>query len=96
MITKVNVTTSATAIITATDGASPSRKKNRNVIIQNQSDTDIYVALDGSSNVTGSAGIRPGIKLTAGAILSGDFSSFESAYAIHEGTGNKVLTVHYW
>lgn len=96
MISKVNVTTSATAIITASDGASLSRKKNKNIIIQNQSDADIYVALDGSSNVTGSAGIKPGIKLAAGGILTGDFSSFESAYAIHESTGNKVMVVHYW
>lgn len=92
-ILKINVTTAATLV-----QASQDRKWS---ILQNLSDTDIYVALDGSSDVTGAAGAKPGIKLSAqGGIAAGGEGEFNinfsgPIYAIHEGTGSKVLTLQY-
>ena len=65
-------------------------------MIQNQSDVDIYVAIDGTATLTGSAGVRPGIKLIPGAFLTGMYSTEENAYAIHESTGTKPCIVHFW
>lgn len=91
-ITKFNVTTTAQSVVTAT--------KRRALIVQNQSDTDLYIAFDNAA-VTGPAGTYPGIKLAAnGGTWSGtsvspwDQTCDRAVYAIHAGTGNKVLVVH--
>ena len=91
-ITKINVTTTAAAAVAAA--------RRRAIIIQNQSDTDIYIAFDNAS-VTGASGSYPGIKLPAnGGVWAGtsvsaaDQTCDRAVYAIHSGTGNKVLVVH--
>lgn len=94
MIAKVNVGTTATLVQAA--------KGRCAVALQNQSDTDIYVALEGSSDLTTDAGAKPGLKIAAGGsltMLGGD--SFGAGlggaiYAIHGGAGNKVLVLHSW
>lgn len=92
-ILKVNVGTTATLVQGSVE--------REWVILQNLSDTDIYLSLDGSSDVTGAAGAKPGVRLSAnGGMLSGgegEFNIFYNnpIYAIHEGTGNKVLTLQH-
>jgi hypothetical protein len=94
MIAKINVTVAATLLSAA--------KRRAWFVLQNISDADIYVALDGSSDVTGAAGAKPGLLIRPGEFLAD--SSFRNAvgwtdandralYAIHEGVGNKVMTV---
>lgn len=69
--------------------------------IRNASDEDMWIAIDGDSGVTTDAGARPGILLRAGrAMIFGDAirddRAFDQAiYAIHGGTGNKVLVLNY-
>lgn len=91
-ITKFNVTTTAQAVVSAT--------RRRAIIIQNHSDTDIYIAFD-NSGVTGPAGSYPGIKIPAsgGIFAATSVSPWDQTcdrvlHAIHAGSGNKVLVVH--
>lgn len=92
-ILKVNVGTSATLVQGSQD--------RKWAILQNLSDTDIFVSLDGSSDVTGSAGAKPGLKLSAnGGTAAGGEGEYNinfsgPIYAVHEGAGNKVLTLQY-
>jgi hypothetical protein len=97
MISKVNVTTSPTLVA----AHNPSRQW---VILENQSDTDIYVAFTpDAAEVSLPAGAKPGLKVAAGetreiGLPPGDFAmrnSVRSAiYAIHGGSGDKVLVAH--
>lgn len=94
MITKVNVTTSATLISAA--------RKRRFFALQNQSDVDIFVAFTSEADqVTGAAGAKPGLKLAPGEpLLFGEnpsmirYANDTAIYAIHEGSGDKVLVLH--
>lgn len=68
---------------------------------QNLSDTDIHLSIDGESDVTVTAGAKPGILLKAAGAVGSRISSAElggarlgkKLYAIHGGTGNKELIV---
>lgn len=91
-ITKFSVTT--TAQVAAADA------RRRSIFLQNQSDTDLYVAF-GNANVTGPSGASPGIKilanggtLAAAAVSPWDQSLDGPIHAIHAGTGSKVLVIH--
>lgn len=70
-------------------------------ILQNLSDTDIFVSLEGTSAVTGAAGASPGYRLAAnGGTLTGGEGEFNlnnngPIYAIHEGTGSKTLVLQH-
>lgn len=92
-ILKVNVGTSPTLVQTATE--------REWLIMQNLSDTDIYLSMDGSSDVSGAAGAKPGVRISAnGGMISGGEGEFNiyfnnPIYAVHEGTGNKVLTLQH-
>jgi hypothetical protein len=94
MITKINVTTSATLVSAA--------RKRRFFALQNQSDVDIFVAFTPDADeVTGAAGAKPGLKLEPGEpLLFGENSSMlryandHGIHAIHEGSGDKVLVLH--
>ncbi len=94
MISKVNIGTTATVVQAATPRVA--------IALQNQSDTDIYVALDGSADVTTDSGSKPGLKISPGGTLSmlgGDVFAAglgKAIYAIHGGSGNKVLVLHAW
>lgn len=59
MITKTLVGTSATLISSAKDRSM--------LIVYNVSDTDVFIAIEGSPDVTDSTGARPGLKVAAGA-----------------------------
>jgi hypothetical protein len=71
-------------------------------VIQNLSDTDLWIALDGSADVTTDAGAKPGLKLAAGARLgSGDLGLNEARtdfrgpfFAVHAGGAAKSVVVH--
>lgn len=71
-------------------------------VVQNLSDTDLWLALDGSTDVTTDAGAKPGIKLAAGARLgSGDLGLHEAVpgfrgpfFAVHAGGVAKNVCVH--
>lgn len=83
MITTVNVTTSAAQIV----AASHSRKL---LVIQNVSDTDVYLKFDSSATEVTTAN---GFKLAAGdppLIVTCEPGEFPYAVrAIHGGSGNK-------
>jgi len=93
MITKVAVATTATLCLAAVN--------KRWMMIQNQSDTDIYVAFDGTTAVTLDSGASPGMKLAAGASIAITDDHHRGApladavYAIHGSTGTKSLVIHY-
>lgn len=93
MISKVSVTTTATLCLAATNKLW--------MILQNQSDTDIYLAFEGTSAVTTDVGASPGIKLAAGASIAftDDYHRgaplTDAIYAIHGSTGTKALVIHY-
>lgn len=93
MIVKVAVATTATLCLAATN--------KRWMIIQNQSDTDIYFSAEGTAGVTLDAGASPGIKLAAGASIAITDDHHRGAplldaiYAIHGSTGTKSLIIHY-
>ena len=94
-ISKVNVTTAATLV-------SAARPYGRSwFVLQNQSDTDIYVSFDGTAAVTLAAGNAPGILIAAGETFAFAASMptprppvDAAIYAIHGGSGNKVLVCH--
>ena len=94
MIAKVNVGTNVT-LVQAAQGRGA-------IALQNQSDTDIFVALDGSTDVSIDSGSKPGIKIAPGATLTmHQGEAFAPAlskaiYAIHGGSGSKVLVLHAW
>lgn len=97
MITKVAVADAATEV-----GTQQLRKR---WLLQNLSDTDINVSVDGTAAVTLAAGASPGILLKAsgavGSILTsadvGGTKSGTKIYAIHSSTGNtKTLVFHQW
>lgn len=92
MISSVNCTTSASQIV----AANANRKL---LIIQNVSDTDVYLKFDASSDeVT----VANGLRLAAGDppfVVSCDRGEFVNAVrGIHGGTGNKDLRIQeeYW
>lgn len=86
MIAAQNVTTTATEVV-------PANVKRTAVLLQNTSDVDIYLKLDGSTTALTTAN---GFKLGAGVSLHFTTtapSGFEPVYAIHGDSGNKVLRV---
>jgi len=92
MITKIAVATTATLV----DAAS----ERQWLMLQNQSDTAIFISFDGTSTVTTDTGATPGIRLAPydtimSTDISGRFSGNNfSIYAIHGGTGTKNLVLH--
>lgn len=92
MISKLAVAATATLVSAA--------KERQWLMIQNQSDTPIFLSFDGTDTVTTDAGATPGIRLAPfDTILSTDiagrFSGNNAAiYAIHGGAGTKNLAVH--
>jgi len=85
-IAAVNATTSETVIIA-------NGYKRKLMIIQNVSDTDIYLKMDESATALTTAN---GYKLTSGSTLLltmewGEFS--QDIKAIHGGAGNKELRI---
>jgi threonine dehydratase len=93
-ITKKSIADTATEVGT---------QKFRPWLIQNVSDTDILVSVDGTAAVTLAAGDSPGILLKAsgavGSILTSEMIGGPKAgkkiYAIHASTGNsKTLVFH--
>ena len=91
MITKIAVATTATLVDAATE--------RQWLMIQNQSDTAIFLSFDGTATVTTDSGATPGIRLAPydtimSTDISGRFSGNNSPiYAIHGGTGTKNLVV---
>jgi hypothetical protein len=91
MITKIAVATTATLV----DAAS----ERQWLMIQNQSDTAIFLSFDGTAAVTTDAGASPGIRLSPwdtimSTDISGRFTGNNYAiYAIHGGTGTKNLVI---
>jgi hypothetical protein len=91
MITKIAVATTATLVDAATE--------RQWLMIQNQSDTPIFLSFDGTAAVTTDAGASPGIRLAPwdtimSTDISGRFTGNNYAiYAIHGGTGNKNLVI---
>tara|TARA_S200002703_G_scaffold158954_1_gene170770 strand:- start:1530 stop:1811 length:282 start_codon:yes stop_codon:yes gene_type:complete len=84
----VNITNSATQIV--------ADNHRQALILQNDSDVDMFIGLN--SNVTVASGANAGLRLKAGANFSvhdlGDGSTTvdnTSWYAVHESTGNKIL-----
>lgn len=91
MITPFNATTSPTKISDA--------KFRAGLIIQNLSDTDIYVAVEGSSDVTAGGGAKPGmlIKANGGTVTAdGPHCPQHAIWVIHGGTGSKAGTIQEW
>ena len=92
MISKLAVAATATLVSAA--------KERQWLMIQNQSDTPIFLSFDGTDTVTTDAGATPGIRLAPfDTILSTDIAGRFSGnnyaiYAIHGGTGTKNLAVH--
>lgn len=92
MITKNLVTTAATLISDA--------RERQWLMIQNQSDTSVFLSFDGSSDITTDSGAKPGIRLAPNECILTDDSSGRFAgnnfpiYAIHGGVGNKAVVVH--
>lgn len=92
MITKISVATTATLVDAATE--------RQWLMIQNQSDTPIFLSFDGTAAVTTDAGASPGIRLAPwetimSTDISGRFTGNNYAiYAIHGGAGTKNLAVH--
>jgi len=92
MISKIAVATTATLV-------SDSRERNW-LMIQNQSDTPIFLSFDGTATVTTDSGAAPGIRLAPydtimSSDIAGRFTGNNAAiYAIHGGTGTKNLAVH--
>jgi hypothetical protein len=91
MITKIAVATTATLVDAATE--------RQWLMIQNQSDTPIFLSFDGTAAVTTDAGASPGIRLAPwDTIMSTDISGRFTGnnfpiYAIHGGTGTKNLVI---
>jgi hypothetical protein len=91
MITKIAVATTATLV----DAAS----ERQWLMIQNQSDTPIFLSFDGTAALTTDAGASPGIRLSPwdtimSTDISGRFTGNNYAiYAIHGGTGTKNLVI---
>lgn len=91
MITKVNVTTSATLV-------SDARERSW-LMVQNQSDTTVFLSFDGSADVTIDSGAKPGIKLAPNETITSDDAAGRFSgnnfpiYAIHGGAGNKVVVI---
>ncbi len=84
MISAINVTTTAAVVI-------PANVSRTGVLIQNVSDTDIYLKMDGSETALTAAN---GFKVSAG--QSFGFTTtppvgYESVWAIHGGSGNKEI-----
>jgi hypothetical protein len=91
MITKIAVATTATLVDAATE--------RQWLMIQNQSDTPIFLSFDGTAAVTTDSGASPGIRLAPwdtimSTDISGRFTGNNYAiYAIHGGTGTKNLVI---
>lgn len=91
MISSFNATTSATQISAG--------KHRAGLCIQNLSDTDIYVALEGSSDVTAGGGAKPGVKIPANGgtlTMDGTHCTRHAIFVIHGGSGNKAGTIQEW
>lgn len=92
MISKIAVATTATLVSAA--------KERQWLMVQNQSDTPIFLSFDGTAGVTIDTGAAPGIRLAPyesimSTDVAGRFSGNNFAiYAIHGGTGTKNLAVH--
>lgn len=76
--------------------AAPCLQVNRGaIVLQNDSDADMFLAFDGSSGLTAANGLR----LVAGGILSIENVSDQvnkansAIYAIHAGSGSKTLRI---
>lgn len=93
MITTVNVAATAGEAVAA-------NWKRKILVLQNLSDTDIYIKLDSSSDEVTTSN---GIKLTSGGspfviTTTKAGEQFSAVRAIHAGVGNKALRVteDYW
>ena len=92
MISQIAVATTATLVSAA--------KERQWMMIQNQSDTAVFLSFDGTATVTTDAGATPGIRLAPfetilSTDIAGRFSGNNAAiYAIHGGAGTKNLAVH--
>lgn len=93
MISKHAIGTTATLVRSA--------EERRWIIIQNLSDTDVFLALDGSTDVTIASGLKPGVRIAAnGGNLSVGESQRDTTtnfpiYAIHGGTGTKDISFQF-
>lgn len=86
MISAINVTTTAAIAI-------PANVKRVGVLIQNVSDTTIYLKMDESTTALTTAN---GLALLPSEYLSfatKDHQSFAPIYVIHGGSGNKEIRV---
>lgn len=86
MISAVNVTNAASEVV-------PANANRQALIIQNVSDADVFLKLDGSATEVTPAN---GLKLAAGGLLTltTDRARFiNPVRAIHAGAGNKELRV---
>lgn len=83
---------------------SPARQRKW-FIVQNQSDTEIYISFAAdAASLTPASGNNPGLKLKPDSMLSfddiasADFSARRVndavIYAIHDGSGDKNLIIH--
>jgi hypothetical protein len=94
MITKTSVAQNVVTLISA-------GRIRRWFIIENQSDTPMFIGLGGDSGITNAAGAKPGIQFAAGAKLtSGDLGSVigkeinRAFYALHNGAAAKAVVLH--
>jgi hypothetical protein len=92
MISKIEVQTTATLV---------SGAKERNwLMLQNQSDTPIFLSFEGTATVTIDSGGSPGIRLAPWETITSDDAAGRFTgnnlpiYAIHGGAGVKVLALH--
>lgn len=92
MISKIEVATTATLVSAA--------KERTWLMLQNQSDTPIFLSFDGTASVTIDSGGSPGIRLAPWETITTDDSAGRFTgnnlpiYAIHGGTGTKVVALH--
>lgn len=92
MITAVNVTAAATKVFAITSQGTDFRNGPRNLVLANTSDTTIYVAFGADNGALLTT--ANGIPLAAGLIFGGDNTLVpQDVYAIHGGSGNKVLRI---
>lgn len=92
MIKAINVTSTLAEIVVPSDYGTDFKNGPRNVTLSNTSDTTIYVAFGADNGPLLTT--ANGIPLVAGQTMGGDNTvPGLSIWAIHGGTGNKVLRV---
>jgi hypothetical protein len=92
VITKVAIGSTATLV---------SQAKERNwIMLQNQSDTAIFLSFEGTATVTTDSGASPGIRLAPWESITSDDSAGRFTgnnlpiYAIHGSAGDKYIALH--